>query len=215
MIAHLQEGAYQDTRILETETARLMHQQSFAQDPRLKGWAHGFEEFRAENPRIIGHSGVTYHFYTIMYLVPEANLGIFVVSNSNNGRKMVENVADAFIDHYFALPAASPPAPLAKSTSDLSGLTGSYSSANSSYSTAEKLNLVVSIMKLQAQDDGSLLLSGPGISQRYVEVEPLLFRRDDGKRVDSLDHISFKMGPGEKTQYLLFDHGRFPKTALV
>ena len=211
MIAHLQEGAYQDARILETETARLMHQQSFTQDPRLRGWAHGFEELRAENPRVIGHGGVTYHFYTQMYLVPEANLGLFVANNSAGGRKMVDSVAEAFIDHYFPPPAVTSPTPLAKSTTDLRALEGSYASANASYGTSEKVSLVLSIMKIQAQDDGSLLLASLAGSQRYVEVEPLLFQRDDGKRVDYLDHFTFSASPDGKVQYLLLENIAFQK----
>jgi len=211
MIVHLQEGAYQDARILETETARLMHEQSFTQDPRLRGWAYGFEELRAENPRVIGHGGVTYHFYTQMYLVPEANLGLFVANNSANGRKMVDNVAEAFIDHYFPPPAVTPPTPLTNSPTDLHVLEGSYASANDSYGTSEKLKLVLGIQRIQAQDDGSLLLSSLAGSRRYVEVEPLLFQRDDGKRVDYFDSFSFRAGPDGKIQYLLANMGGFQK----
>jgi CubicO group peptidase (beta-lactamase class C family) len=211
MIAHLQEGAYQDARILETETARLMHRQSFTQDPRLKGWAHGFEELRAENPRVIGHNGDTYHFHTQMYLVPEANLGLFVANNSANGRKMVDYVAEAFVDHYFPPPAVTSLIPLENSNTDLRALEGSYASANASYGTSEKVRLVLSILKIQAQDDGSLLLSSLAGSQRYVEVESLLFQRDDGKRVDYLDHFTFIASPDGKTQYLLADSIAFQK----
>ena len=211
MIAHLQEGAYQDARILEAETARLMHKQSFTQDPRLRGWAHGFVELRAENPRVIGHGGVTYHFYTQMYLVPEANLGLFVANNSAGGRRMVDSVAEAFIDHYFPPPAVAPPTPLAKSTTDLRALEGSYAIANASYGTSEKVSLVLSILKIQAQDDGSLLLSSLAGSQRYVEVEPLLFQRDDGKRVDYLDYFTFGANPDGKVQYLLVENIAFQK----
>lgn len=65
------------------------------------------------------------------------------------------------------------------------------------------------ILKIQAQDDGSLLLGGLGFSQRYVEVEPLFFQRDDGKHVNYLDHFTFRADPDRKGQYLLFDIGSF------
>jgi len=211
MIAHLQDGAYQDARILEPETARLMKMQHFTQDPRLMGWAHGFEELRAERPRVIGHGGDTTYFHSQMWFVPESNLGIFVAVNSGTDNKMVENVAEAFIDHYFPPSTVTPPAPLANSTTDLHALAGSYASSNTSYATSEKLKLVMGIVTIQAQDDGSLLLSGFGRSQRYVEVEPLLFQRDDGKRVDYLDHLIFRLSPDGKTQYMLFHKAAFQK----
>jgi len=211
MIAHLQEGAYQDARILQAETARLMHQQSFTQDPRLGGWAHGFEEYRLDNPRVIGHGGVTYHFYTQMVLVPEANLGLFVANNSANGRKMRDSVAEAFINHYFPLPAVTPPTPLENSTTDLQSLEGSYAPASDSFGTHEKLKLVLEIHKVKAQDDGSLLLSSLAGSQRYVEVEPMLFQRDDGKHVDFLDYFSFRANPDGQVLYLLVEKYAFQK----
>jgi hypothetical protein len=211
MIAHLQEGIYQDTRILKPETARLMHTQHFTQDPRLRGWAHGFEELRAENPRVIGHGGVTGCFYTQMWLVPEANLGLFLANNSAGGRKMVDTIAEAFIDHYFPPPAATPPTPLESSTTNLRSLAGSYASSNKSYGTSEKLNLITGILTIQAQEDGSLLLSSPGNSQRYVEVEPLLFQRDDGKRVDIFDRFIFRSSPDGKVQYMLLDMAAFQR----
>lgn len=210
MIAHLQEGAYQGARILQPETARLMHTQHFTQDPRLPGWAHGFVEYRLGNPRVIGHGGVTSSFYSNMWFIPEANLGIYVANNTAGGRKMVDSVVEAFIDHYFPPAAIIPPTPLANSTTDLGALEGSYASANFSYAS-EKLRLVTGIFTIQTQEDGSLLLSGPGISQRYVEVAPMLFQREDGKRVDYLDHISFRAGQDGKIRYLLAENYGFQK----
>jgi len=90
-------------------------------------------------------------------------------------------------------------------------LEGSYAPANNSLGTSEKLRLVTAILKLRAQEDGSLLLSGLGMSQRYVEVEPMLFQRDDGRRVDTFDRFSFKAGLNGKIQYLLLDAGAFQR----
>src|SRR4030065_2831818 len=70
---------------------------------------------------------------------------------------------------------------------------------------------VLGILKIQAQDDGSLLLASLAGSQHYVEVEPLLFQRDDGKRVDYLDHFTFSASPDGKVQYLLSDNIAFQK----
>jgi CubicO group peptidase (beta-lactamase class C family) len=211
MIAHLQDGAYQDAQILQPETARLMQAQNFAQDPRLLGWAHGFLELRAANPRVIGHGGDTIYHHTEMALVPEKGLGIFVATNTGNmDKKLIENVIATFFDHYFPQDV-TPPTPLASSTTDLGALAGSYKPANDAYSNSEKLRMVMATLKLQAQADGSLLLGGLGFSQRYIEVAPLFFQRDDGKHVNYLDHFTFRADPDGKGQYLLFDIGSFQK----
>jgi CubicO group peptidase (beta-lactamase class C family) len=211
MIAHLQDGAYQDVQILQPETARLMHTQHFSEDPRLLGWAHGFAVFRAANPAAINHAGLTVYHHTEMVLAPEKGFGIFVADNTGNqDKRFTESVIAAFFDHYFPQ-AVTPPTPLAGSTSDLRALEGSYRPANLAYSKAEKLRIVMSLLNIRAQDDGSLLLDGIGLSQRYVEVAPLFFQRDDGQHVNFLDHFTFRDDPDGKGKYLLFDIGAFQK----
>jgi CubicO group peptidase (beta-lactamase class C family) len=210
MIAHLAGGAFQGAQILKPDTVLEMQNQHFTADPRLNGLAHGFEVLRAENPRVIGHGGVTYHFYTQMLLVPEAGLGVFVANNSAGGRAVAENVAQTIVDFHFPVEETAP-TPLAGSTTDLKALEGSYFSANTSYATAEKLKLITSIVNIHAQEDGSLLLSTLTGSQRYVEVAPLLFQRDVGKRVDLLDRFSFKTDAEGEVQYLLFDMFAYEK----
>ncbi|MCA1661286.1 MAG: serine hydrolase [Novosphingobium sp.] len=77
-IAHLQDGRYGDARILKPATARQMRQRLLANAPSLPGMAHGFIEYRAAGPRIIGHGGNTGLFHSYMLLAPEANIGFFV-----------------------------------------------------------------------------------------------------------------------------------------
>ena len=78
MIAHLQDGRLGDTRVLAESTARLMHQRSFAPDPRLDGYAHGFKERTLNGHRVIMHDGTWERFASAMLLVPDADLGVFV-----------------------------------------------------------------------------------------------------------------------------------------
>ena len=215
MIAHLQLGAYQGAQILKTETARLMHLQSFTQDPRLRGWAHGFEEYRLENPQVIGHGGVTYHFYSQMALVPEANLGLFVVDNTSTGRELVDSLVETFIDHYFPPSADTSPAPLMNSSTDLRSIAGSYVPTPFSFGTHAKLRNVIMIFKVQPQADGSLLLSSLLGSKRYLEVEPLFFQTENRTRSNymdyRMDHLSFHLDSDGKAQYMLFDNSGFQK----
>ena len=210
MIAHLEGGAYQNARILNPETVELMGTQNFTADPRMQGWAHGFEVLRAENPRVIGHGGATDNFFAKMWLIPEARLGIFIVDNTFSGRPMTEQVMAAFIEHYFPAPIP-PPVMMTGSTTDLHALEGDYASTNVSIATVEKAKLMVSTLTVKAQDDGSLIISSLAGSQRYVEVAPMLFQRDDGKRVDYLDHLTFKTGTDGKVQYMLFSMVGFQK----
>lgn len=211
MMAHLQGGAYQNARILKPEAVQLMQTQDFTAEPRLLGLAHGFRVYRANNPKVIGHGGDTDNFHSNMWLVPEARLGIFVANNTADAKPMVEHVVQAFVDHYFPPPATVRPIPLANSPTDLRALEGSYAPANDSYGSSEKVRIVMGTLTIRAQADGSLVLSSLTDSQRYVEVEPMLFQRDDGKRVDYFDRFTFRAGPDGKIQYLLPDTVTFQR----
>ena len=59
MLAHLQDGALGDARILKPETAQLMHTRVMSPDPALNGHALGFYETYINGRRIIGHGGDT------------------------------------------------------------------------------------------------------------------------------------------------------------
>ena len=55
MIAHLHGAARRG--ILTPQTTARMHQRSFAADPRLDGYAHGFMERRINGHRVLMHDG--------------------------------------------------------------------------------------------------------------------------------------------------------------
>src|SRR5262249_40123424 len=57
MIAHLQNGRFGETRILQDATAQEMHAQHFANDPRVPGLDWGFYEQRIDGQRLIEHGG--------------------------------------------------------------------------------------------------------------------------------------------------------------
>src|SRR5207244_2561930 len=78
MLAHLNDGALGDGRILKTETARQMHSRLLSPNPYLAGWAYGFYEVYANGRRMISHNGGTLNFYTDMYLLPAEKVGMFV-----------------------------------------------------------------------------------------------------------------------------------------
>ena len=82
MLAHLQDGEYNGVRILQPETAQLMHTQSYAFDPQLSGSAHGFIESSVKGRRLIGHGGAFNGWMTTLQLIPEEHAGIYVSASS-------------------------------------------------------------------------------------------------------------------------------------
>ncbi|MBA2684156.1 MAG: beta-lactamase family protein [Gemmatimonadaceae bacterium] len=164
MIAHLQNGEYDGVRILKPETAELMHRRAFSNDPRLPSMALGFYEQEFNNVRVIGHGGDTQHFHTEMYLVPDAQVGIFASYVGDGGGHAREGLVRGFFDRYFPAKAAAPPAADADFSAKAKNYAGAYRFARHSSSKLEKLFLVASpSMNVSVLDkEKRLLLTGLG-----------------------------------------------------
>ncbi|MDY7020897.1 MAG: serine hydrolase domain-containing protein, partial [Cyanobacteriota bacterium] len=100
MIAHLQKGRYENTQILQPETVELMHQQHFTHHPKLPGTAYGFHERVANNLRVIGHAGNMIGYSSTLSLIPDKNIGLFVVFNKYSPTS-TGKLVNQFIDRYF------------------------------------------------------------------------------------------------------------------
>ena len=174
MIAHLREGRYGEARILQPATAQLMHTRHFTHDPRLNGWAHGFYEMDMNGQHIFGHGGDTDLFHSLLMLFPEHDLGVFISTNSAGGGAGIATFQQAFVDRYFpkAFPGVIPPADFAQ-RADL--YSGSYRMNRMSYTTPEKLGALLNAIDIHADQEGLTVNQ-----QRYIEVEPLVFRLVDG-----------------------------------
>jgi hypothetical protein len=178
MIAHLQDGRYEDAQILLPATAQLMRRQSFTHHPQMDGWALGFQEFTFNGRRAYGHDGSWEAFQSILLLLPEENLGLFLSYNSPGGIDAGIELIQAFFDRYFPAsdapmesPAAAPiPAPAA------SNLGGYYRLARSSRTTIEKVVTLVESARLTVHEDGTLQFLG----RNWEPVEPLLYRDANG-----------------------------------
>ena len=184
MIAHLQNGKYGENRILEEETAKLMHTQLFTHDPRVDGNAHGFWEMTHNNIRTIFHGGDTFLFHSILSIIPEKNLGLFVSFNSAGGISPVyDNFMKAFLNHYYPAPELADIKPPRDFKRRASRFTGSYGVTRAVETTYEKLMGLMMTVKVEVTEDSTLLITMPmGLgSKQWVEVEPLVFREAGGQ----------------------------------
>jgi hypothetical protein len=181
MIAHLQNGAYGDARILKEETAKFMHSRLFGHDPRINGNAHGFWEFGYNDLHLIEHGGDTIYFHSQLALIPDKNVGWFVSYNTGPGGSR-EQLFHAFLNRFY--PASSPLAELKPSADALKRLkkvSGVYGVARRSYTKYEKIASLLMQIKVTPTKEGTLLVKIPGDVWQYAEVEPLVFREVDGQ----------------------------------
>jgi hypothetical protein len=133
MIAHLQNGRYGNSSILQDATALRMHSQLFTNDPKVRGWTYGFWEMRLNNQSIIGHGGDTILFHTLLELLPEHNLGIFVSYNERSSEPAGVELLQAFMDRYYPVQPSQVPNPLSGFEKNANKFEGSYRSTRSAY----------------------------------------------------------------------------------
>jgi hypothetical protein len=157
MMAHLQDGRWNDKQILKPETAKLMHARAFGSDPRLNGMALGFYEETRNGHRIIGHGGDTLYFHSDLHLIHDSNVGLFVSYNSGgkgevSGRTIL---FESFLDRYFPY---TPPAPatVASAKEDTQQVAGLYVGSRRGEKSFLKITEFLGQAKAFANSDGTL-----------------------------------------------------------
>lgn len=180
MIAHLQLGELDGTRIFTADTARKMQTRSFQNAPGINGVAHGFWEMDRNGHRVLGHGGDTFWFHTLWAILPDSGVGIYASYNTDTGAAARSLLFEAFMDQYF--PPTTPPPVLAFDVSaavELKRFEGHYRSNRMPYTTLGKIAALTSDIQVQVDEDGGLLLIGED-THRLGEVEPLIFQDIDG-----------------------------------
>jgi len=177
MIAHLNGGGYGEQQLLQPATVEEMHSRQFSHDPRIPGMTYGFVESGENNQRIIWHMGESAHFVSVLALLPEQNVGLFVSYNTPpaDGR----TILSAFLDHFYPTPASTATDPPTDTSTRMAALQGSYVSTRVAHHSAQKLIGWLDTLQVQINDDQTLQ-AGPF---RYTEIEPGLFKQVDGERL--------------------------------
>src|SRR6266700_570763 len=192
MIAHLQDGRFEGTQILQPDTARRMHSRQFENLPGMSAMCLGFYEETRNGHRIIGHGGDTQYFHSDLHLIPDAQVGFFVSYNSAGKGEVSarEAVWHAFLDRYF--PYQVPDGPSVPSASqDARSLTGKYIVSRRSETTILKVLTAVGESKISANSDSTITVDDlkdlNGEPKKFREIGPLMFREINGQ-----DQIAFK-----------------------
>jgi len=186
MIAHLGDGRYSDenianARILEEATAQQMHNTQFTFDPRINGLAYFFWELSWNDQWIIGHGGDAITHHCMMFLLPDQDLGVFVVWNGEGSIDLEYPFFHAFLDQYYPVPEPAPIQPPLDFASRADKYTGYYRQAGIAYTTWENLFGTFGSFKVGDAGDGTLFIDQYYGRQHYVEVEPLVFREVGGQ----------------------------------
>ncbi len=200
MLAHLQEGAYEEATILRPETARAMHRTHSRHDPRLSGIAHGFIEQPFQGRRTIGHGGGIVAFHSLMVLVPDDGFGLFIAYNTPAGAEATAAFVTDFFAYRYGADAAAVAAPQ-DPEAHRPDVAGGYGHTRVAHTTLDKLAGLLQAATITSADDGSLLARNLGSfgTTRWLPVEPLVYRE-----VDTRDLLVFQEdGEGRVVRALL------------
>ena len=191
MIAHLQDGKFEEVQILQPETAQLMHSAQFVAVPPLNSMCLGFYEEARNGQRIIGHGGDTGWFHSDLHLIPAANMGFFVSYNSAGKGQINPRGAvwEKFLDRYFPyqIPDAATPSTAAD---DMRAISGSYHSSRRPVTTVLSFISAVSVTKIAVNPDNTISWGARDLNgepKHFREIAPMVFRELHGQ-----DRVAFK-----------------------
>ena len=201
MIAHLQNGQFGNTQILDSATAVQMHTPLFQHAPGINGMCYGFFDHSQNEHKIIGHGGATEFFFSMLLLYPEHGSGIFISTNTDGGTALIKNVTTEFTNRYF--PAADTPKTISLEKDYLAQFEGDYLSNRRPHKRILKLAaLMFGTTNVSVSEKGNLTTSGnpsttwmPIDSLTFVDIasdRKLGFRKDDQGIVQ---HLFYSTSP--------------------
>src|SRR5215831_8119403 len=203
MIAHLHNGKYGETRILQQHTAEMMHARQFAADPAVNGMALGFYEENRNGHRIIGHGGDLNYFHSDMHLIPDEDLGFFVSYNSLGKGELDARTAlwNQFLDRYFP----SAPDSTVTANTKIDSVLGKYLSSRRAQTTILRSLWWILAEASVSQDEGGTIQVDSikdfaGQPKHWRSVGNMQFREVGGKQL-----LVFKRDPAGHLEMITDD----------
>lgn len=187
MIAHLQNGRWGDTRILDERTAKAMHATHVSPAPGLDGIAYGFFVTHRNGWRILLHDGDGPGMHPRLALIPDAGTGFFFATNGGGGLSLRMRVEflQAFMDRFF--PAATPRPPLqpvSPAASRINEVGGYYRPNIHEHSGLNKFLTTqagLMVMKVSQKGPGINVAAPLGLgAANFLETGLGLFQQADG-----------------------------------
>lgn len=207
MIAHLQDGAFGEARILGAETARKMHSTGQASVGTLNRMMLGFYETSINGHRAIAHGGDTQWFHSDLELFLDDGVGIFVSMNSSGRdgatRYLRGELITQFADRYFpGKPAKAAGVSAEDAKLHAQQLAGTYESSRRPETTFLSLANLLGAVKVVANEDGtasvSIDLSPAGAPRKWREVAPYVWQD-----TESNDRMAVDMADGRITRFAM------------
>jgi hypothetical protein len=203
MLVHMGRGQLGDVRILSEETHELMWTRAFTDRDSGADLAHGFMTKPYYGYATFAHGGGTSAFYTMMVLVPDLGLGIFVSQNSTDDRGLVMELPDLIIQRLAGEDRGPGETEAGEALLERAAeCAGRFMNNRRSFTRFEKIfAAAMSFMTVTAADDGSVIVSVQGKVTRYTPLAGTADTYQDrfGNRIvfgrDETGRVSHYTGP--------------------
>ncbi len=191
MIAHLQNGAFGDARILQEATAKQMHGTALTILPRVNRMLLGFYEQNYNGHRALGHGGDTQWFHSNLHLFIDDNIGLFFSVNSAGKAGATGDIRSAlfeqFADRYLPGPTLDGKVDEKTAAEHARLIAGAYESSRRMDSSFLRLLNLLGTAKVVPNEDGTITVSMAtnlaGVPIKWREVEPFVWRDVHGKNL--------------------------------
>ncbi len=211
MIAHLQEGSFGNTRIMDHQTARQMQRLHFSNAPGSSGMALGFKKWIWKGTGVIGHDGSRDCFHSILLIQPEQGWGLFFFCSGGMGRAAINELKETFPDRFLSPGMSRSTRPPLHIPVQPGKYTGRYIHSTYPASGIRKyLNIIHPEITVNSTETGYLRVTTgeENESPLLAEVEPLVFRERDAERF-----IFFRSDREGDITHMFF--GDQPVTSLI
>lgn len=205
MLAHLQKGHLDKDDILQAGTIETMHRQQFTQNPKMPGMAYGFFESFDNGRRALMHEGSLPEATSLLYLLPEENIGFFVVFNLNaysesRPHQLSVQFVNAFMDRYFPNESlhdnTEPFSSVSNQAGSVSAVEGAYRPTWIAQHEEQKLLNLFYQLRVQAEDNHTIQIG----KKRYFQEAPLLWQSEDGEAL-----TGFAITANGQSSYMFWD----------
>ena len=172
--------------------------------PGAAGWTGGLQDIPLPGGRRgLGHMGQTLSFQSNMVLVPQLNLGVFVVANSPGGRVLADTLPASIVRRFFGPPAAPPTA--AATPVDPQAFAGTYLTVRRAYAGLEAfVDRLGGRAKVTSAADGRLITNIEDVERAWLPTEqPGVYRAADG----AAEPLVFRAGDNGKAKLLFAPWG--------
>jgi CubicO group peptidase (beta-lactamase class C family) len=206
MIAHLQNGAFGDTRILGADTAVKMHSTGQASVGPLNRMMLGFYETTMNGHRAISHGGDTQWFHSDLQLFLDDGVGVFVSVNSAGREGASGHIRSAlmeeFTDRYLPGPKPSG-AGVSAADAKLHArqIAGTYLSSRRPESNFMSLVYLLGPTKVSVNEDGTISVpmfaNASGAPKKWREIAPYVWQDAGGGG----DRLAADVADGKVTRF--------------